>query len=439
MRNFAVLLCLFSVFILLCPLSGPLSAKEDTYMEDYGPLDMGDFIGRSIEEYIAWQQLDGKTNTEVMGRGYLIDNVLMKQWVITRSLVHGFTGFQAAIDRMRSDEVTRAIVYPEILSLWEKKAERGFLGPRTPKPTLESIDINSEEVKALSTYQAHKRYTDILEEVDRGGFFGGETIFKKMQFFGIILLAAGIMVHLCTLAYRSFIEQDTVLPINWFRAILRFITLMFLIIYSGRIAMFGISMADQIKGSVLNGAFPGMNGMTVMMDIMDAKMDFIAIKMSFSLEDFLTSIASKFVQYGFGYVAYFLASGALFILIIGADVMMGLSVILAPVICTLSLIPGYESVIGTWFKGYISLLFYGPLAAVFVVLLTAITAIGIDTSPITFIIVSVAFILGTVQIPNMARELSGTVLAGMAISVASIPIRIASSGVSSGVRGMIGR
>ena len=69
MRNFAVLLCLFSVFILLCPLSGPLSAKEDTYMEDYGPLDMGDFIGRSIEEYIAWQQLDGKTNTEVMGRG----------------------------------------------------------------------------------------------------------------------------------------------------------------------------------------------------------------------------------------------------------------------------------------------------------------------------------------------------------------------------------
>lgn len=416
-----------------------------TYDEKYGALNMNEFIGRSIQDYIAFQQKGGKQETEVMGRGYLIDNVLMSQWVITRSVVYGFSNFQSALSRMRSDEVTKAIMLPtaqtfEDADFTERNA---YAVPGSPPQaartlTINDVDLSDPRIQDSSIYQAHKRYTDILDEVNQGGFFSGDTIFKKMQFVGVMLLAVSVMVKLALMAYKAFIEQETVLGVAWFRAIFNFLVLMFLIMYAGRIAMFGISLSDDIKNLILGWSFQGANGISTVMDLMDSRMEFISIKMSFSFVDFLKSAATTFLTYGLGWLGYFLASGAIFVLIIAGDVMMGLTVILAPVVCALSLIPGYEDSIGGWLKNYISLLFYGPLAAVYVILLVGIMSIGMDTSPVAFIIITIAYVMGAVQIPSMARNLSGTVLAGVALSISAMPVNLAAKGVSGGLRGMMG-
>jgi hypothetical protein len=360
-------------------------------------------------------------------------------------VVYGFSNFQSALSRMRSDEVTKAIMLPTAQTFEDADFTKrnAYAVPGSPPQaartlTINDVDLSDPRIQDSSIYQAHKRYTDILDEVNQGGFFSGDTIFKKMQFVGVMLLAVSVMVKLALMAYKAFIEQETVLGVAWFRAIFNFLVLMFLIMYAGRIAMFGISLSDDIKNLILGWSFQGTNGISTVMDLMDSRMEFISIKMSFSFVDFLKSAATTFLTYGLGWLGYFLASGAIFVLIIAGDVMMGLTVILAPVVCALSLIPGYENSIGGWLKNYISLLFYGPLAAVYVILLVGIMSIGMDTSPVAFIIITIAYVMGAVQIPNMARNLSGTVLAGVALSISAMPVNLAAKGVSGGLRGMMG-
>ena len=435
--------------LLLLTVIFPASASagwEDTYEQDYGVLDMSQFIGKSIEEYIVFQQGGGKQNTEVMGRGYLIDNILMSQWVITRSVIHGFSNFQSALDRMRSDYVTKAILLPLARENERMDADnRAFTAGTTGSSIyagekeikIEDVNLNDERLTGSSIYRAHKNYTDILEEVDKGGFFSGTTIFRKMQFFGMLLLFTAVMIKLALMAYGLLVDGDPPESVAWFRIFFKMILLMFIIMYSGRMIMFGISMADSVKNVILNGAFAGGNGMDTVMDLMDARMDYASTKMSMDLGTFITESVSTFIAYGLGWVGYFLASGALFVLIIAGDVLMGLSATVFPIVCALTLIPGFENSIGNWIKTYISLLFYGPLAAVYAVLLVGILTIGIDTSPIVFIIISVAFIMGAAQIPEMARGLSGTVLAGMAIGIASLPVSAISGGVSNVVQGVV--
>ena len=437
------------LFLLLLAVIFPAPASagwEDTYEQDYGPLDMGQFIGKSIEEYIVFQQKKGKRETEVMGRGYLIDNILTSQWVITRSVIHGFDNFQSALDRMRSDDVTKAIVYPHARTLHDTDTDSNWFALGTAgqgvteakeELRLEDVDLNDQRLTDSGPYQAHKNYTDILEEVDRGGFFRGATIFRKMQFFGMLLLFTAVMIKLALMAYGLLVDDDPPESVAWFRIFFKMILLMFIIMYSGRMIMFGISMADSVKNVILNGAFAGGNGMDTVMDLMDARMDYASTKMSMDLGTFITESVSTFIAYGLGWVGYFLASGALFVLIIAGDVLMGLSATVFPIVCALTLIPGFENSIGNWIKTYISLLFYGPLAAVYAVLLVGILTIGIDTSPVVFIIISVAFVMGAAQIPEMARGLSGTVLAGMAIGIASLPVSAISGGVSNVVQGVV--
>lgn len=427
---FAVLsicICAISLFPSLS-----MAETDEEYKERYGPLNMGTLIGRSIEEYIAYQQNEGKNETEVMGRGYMIDEILLHQWIITRSMVHGFTGFQQALDRMRSEEVSKAIMLPTAQAVEDTRAVFAGELPKTLK--ISDVDLNDSFIQNSSIFAAHKRYTDILEEVNKGGFFGGETIFKKMQFIGAILLVLTSMISLGFLAWKSFTGDEPVGGTEWFKGFFRLMFLFLFIMFIGKITIFGLSMADGIKGYILTASFPaGANGMSVVMDLMDARMDFMSIKMSMSITDFFTSGVSTLLAYGLGWIAYFLASAAIFVLIIAGDVMMALTVILGPIVCALSLLPGYENTLGNWFKGYTTLLFYGPLAAVYVLLLVAIMTIGIDTSPLSLIIISVAYIQGAMQIPHMARNLSGTVMAGLAIGISAMPAKIAASGVSAGV------
>ena len=63
--------------------------------------------------------------------------------------------------------------------------------------------------------------------------------------------------------------------------------------------------------------------------------------------------------------------------------------------------------------------------------------IGLDTSALAFIIISVSYIIGATNVPGMARNMSGAVLAGMAIGLASMPAKFASGALSAGAGGML--
>lgn len=419
---------------------------EQEYERDYGALDMASYIGGSLDNYIDFQRQPGKRETEVLGRGYLIDNILIHQWVITRSVIHGFTGFQAAIDRIRSDYVIQAILFPTARTLHDADTDSGWFASGTAgqgvtqgkkELRIEDVDLTDERLTRSGPYVAHTNYTRVLEQVNQQGFFSGDTIFKKIQYFAIILLGIAVMVRLTVMAHAIF-NGDPPLPVEWLRLFLKMIFLLLIMIYSGRMIMFGISMADSIKKMILNGAFAGGNGMDTVMGLVDARMEYADSKMSTSLWRVLTGDLSSFFLNWLSWLAYLLASGSLFVLMIVGDVMMALSAVIFPFVCVFALIPGYEANFPSWIRSYLSLLFYGPLAAVYAVLLVAILTIGIDTSPLAFIVVAVAYALGAAQIPRLAKNLGGAGLAGLAVEIASVPSAVAMTTVRTVVSAGVG-
>jgi len=419
---------------------------EQTYERDYGALDMADYVGKSLEGYIKFQQREGKRETEVLGRGYLIDNILTNQWIITRSVIHGFTGFQAAIDRIRSDQVTQAILYPTAKILHDMDTDTGWFatgsagqGVTQAKKELRitDVDLTDERLTRTSAYQAHTNYTRILEQVNQRGFFSGDTIFKKIQAFAVILLGIAVMVRLAFMAFKIFDGGEPPLPVEWFRLFIRLALLLFIMLFSGRMIMFGISMADSVKNMIIEGAFAG-QGMDVALDLIDARMDYVDSTMSGNLLQLITGEISNFILNWLSWLAYACASMAIFLLLIVGDIVMALMTVILPLVCVFAIIPGYEDNFPGWIRNYLSLLFYGPLASVYAVLLVAILTIGIDTSPFAFIIIAIAYIVGAWQIPKLAQNLGTGTLAGMAIAIASLPTDIAMTAVKTAATAGVG-
>lgn len=418
---------------------------ETTYERDYGALDMADYVGKSLEGYIKFQQREGKRETEVLGRGYLIDNILTSQWVITRSVIHGFTNFQAAIDRIRSDYVIQAILFPTARTLHDADTDSGWFASGTAgqgvtqgkkELRIEDVDLTDERLTRTSAYQAHTNYTKILEQVNQQGFFSGDTIFKKIQAFAVILLGIAVMVKLALMAYKT-LEGEPPLPVEWFRLFIRLALLLFIMLFSGRMIMFGISMADSVKNMILEGAFAG-QGMDVALDLIDARMDYVDSTMSGNLLQLITGEISNFILNWLSWLAYACASMAIFLLLIVGDIVMALMTVILPLVCVFAIIPGYEDNFPGWIRNYLSLLFYGPLASVYAVLLVAILTIGIDTSPLAFIIIAIAYIVGAWQIPKLAKNLGTGALAGMAIAIASLPTDIAMTAVKTAATAGVG-
>lgn len=150
----------------------------------------------------------------------------------------------------------------------------------------------------------------------------------------------------------------------------------------------------------------------------------------------LSDIVSQGWQYLFSSVAIWLMSLAnriiIFVLLILADVMMAITLSFGPLIIGLSIIPMFEGYLSNWIKGYVTFLFYQPLAAVFSVLCFVIGAISLDAGFMAFMILSICYVVGCFNIPNIANGLSTAVLASAAIGLSMLP----AGGAMLGLRGV---
>ena len=452
-RTGAIVLLL--AFACLLPLPAFANGGEADY-DIFGEVNIAGNIQKKVEQRVNEAIEGSSSGKNIIDRGFLLEGVMSNQWIITRSIINGFGDINSAIGILEGPEFKRAAVADTIIGIYKTlHRERGsgalglgWSGTHDADALREYVySYNPDDFKGKSgVLEAMGAFTGELRSLQGLGFFGSSsgsgpggagTVYGKSLLIGFYLLGISLMSRLAFMGYESIVKEPHP-PLAWFRVFFKFMLLILLLAYLSRMLLFSISMSDAIRDFITSSTFgsTASAGDTVG-KLLRAKVDYLGIKPSTSFKDLFSSTASMFIAQLLGWLGYFIASAVLFVIVLLGDVMMAITAVAGPLIVGLSMAPSFESNFGHWLKGCVTLLFYGPLAAVYSVLLVAILTIGLDTSALAFIIISVSYIIGATNVPGMARNMSGAVLAGMAIGLASMPAKFASGALSAGAGGML--
>ena len=156
-------------------------------------------------------------------------------------------------------------------------------------------------------------------------------------------------------------------------------------------------------------------------EVMRLKSAYLNAQDEFSLWDFVTGGFQYLFMYIISSIARWIAGAVLSVLIILADVMMAITLALGPLVAGLTLIPIFENYLQNWIKGYITFLFYQPLAACFTVLSFVIMIVSMDTGSAGYLILVICYVMGCMKIPQIADGLSTSALIGVAMMMAFAP------------------
>ena len=139
-----------------------------------------------------------------------------------------------------------------------------------------------------------------------------------------------------------------------------------------------------------------------------------------------------------GNLARWFANVVLMVLIVLADVLMALTIALGPLVIALSLIPQFENFLQNWIKGYITFLFYQPLASCFQLLSIVMLVVTLDSGVTPFLLLCACYVGACMKIPNIADGLSTSAVIGTASMLAFAPVLLARNSAASMV-GMAGQ
>lgn len=445
-RTGAIVLLL--AFACLLPLPAFANGGEADY-DIFGEVNIAGNIQKKVEQRVNEAIEGSSSGKNIIDRGFLLEGVMSNQWIITRSIINGFGDINSAIGILEGPEFRKAAILDTIIAEYQATTLLSDMAAHHTPEKLRSY-VNQRDLKEYegqsSVLEAMGAFTGELRSLQGLGFFGSSsgsgpggagTVYGKSLLIGFYLLGISLMSRLAFMGYESIVKEPHP-PLAWFRVFFKFMLLILLLAYLSRMLLFSISMSDAIRDFITSSTFgsTASAGDTVG-KLLRAKVDYLGIKPSTSFKDLFSSTASMFIAQLLGWLSYFIASAVLFVIVLLGDVMMAITAVAGPLIVGLSMAPSFESNFGHWLKGCVTLLFYGPLAAVYSVLLVAILTIGLDTSALAFIIISVSYIIGATNVPGMARNMSGAVLAGMAIGLASMPAKFASGALSAGAGGML--
>ena len=159
--------------------------------------------------------------------------------------------------------------------------------------------------------------------------------------------------------------------------------------------------------------------------MIELKYELIGIKGNVGIWDLIKSAWSWFGAWTIGNLAKWMANVVLTVLIVLSDVLMALTIALGPFVIALSLIPQFENFLQQWIKGYLTFLFYQPLASCFQILSIVMMAVTLDSGITPFLILCICYVGACMKIPNIADGLSTAAVMGTASMLAFAPAMLA--------------
>lgn len=355
-------------------------------------------------------------------------------WIITSAVLYGVGGIDAAANTLRSNDAIEMILSSKqaaqqmVKDLLQKTSSQQKPGqPPASMPTSANHDVN--------VYLAS---IDNLQQLSGvRGIDPNFPIFDMSRQIAIVLLIAFTFLRLTYMLYEMIIKGENKTSLQFFLLFKKTFIIMIILLYLDSIIWSCLEVSYGIT-RMISGTPDGQAvdfGEAVSL-FMEQKIALLNID-SGGVWDVIINGVSNFFKHMLGLLCFWLAQAVIKILLIVSDVMMAITAMIGPFILVMSMIPTFESFIGHWMKGVITLMFWHPLAAVYSILAAVLMAIGVDTSFVAFLVISIAYLMGASKIPNIAEGMSGAVLAGIAGMAAMAPAKLA-MGAAGGMAGSAG-
>ena len=372
------------------------------------PADLGE-INRDITEAteeiveVRIEELNtGTTNSEI--RHYVTGDY---HWKLTAAVLNGIQG----LDRI--DDITEAAKKLNRKAHEEsrRKVSRGSRGNLGDAAPLMRQNAKLDEVR------------DAIVNLNGLPGFNGSSIYDSSL---KVAFALWILFSVLRMSYipLRMIQGEKIYATNVIQDMARIGIIFVSLLFLKQFIIIGISISDGIKALVADSGSTTQSTFDIFHDVLDARFKMLGLE-NINILTALRNTGSYLMAHLFGWLSYYLAQLVIWVLLTLGDILMALTALVGPWTLALSLLPTFESYPGTWLKSYITLLFWGPLAAIYSIMAIMIMAIGMDTSAWAFIVISIAYLMGSIQVPNVAKGMSAAALSGVAVAVASMPMHAA--------------
>ena len=319
----------------------------------------------------------------------------------------------------------------------------------TPEEAKEALSAKTKN--ALNTaVSARTVMAKKLEDINaQGGLPGlsGEakdtTIFMKTRLIGVVLLILGFFARIIQMVIGRLIGNSPSNEMKTLGTVVKFICLLVLILSISNIVGIGLDISDSARAYILDPegkiADAGVGEKTVavlqMIDSMaDARQKLLGGGQTLSLQDWI----STKLQAGIAWVLYIGIAAVVIAMMAMCDIMMGITGVMAPICFAVSFFPHC----GQWFdhvvKGWIGYVIQLPIVALFLQIMIILLAMTTQVGFVTFLIVSIVYIMSASKIPQLSASLSAAVVTGIVAGIAGMPAGAAKSAGSMTVRTVTG-
>ena len=417
-------------------------------LDDYGPINLA-------EEYKkAKQQADQKGQNPNVNQGnpnfsngnisnearitsmltYLTNN----KWMITRSMLFGFTNIEETKKELGDVHGFRMVMQDKAGAI--SPVDMLFFPSIIVKQTQGLSGIVAESMTGKPYAEQVKEVVDSVFDIPYMDANGDETLYERVRTIGYILLIvffigrmAFILIKNVTTDDRHDEQYGMALEIR--EVMTYFVILALLMTYTPTIMKFIMWFSDLFRDILM-----GFNTKDGIGDIMESyailsyiKGKIVGLQTEFSVWNFLVS-PGDWLRGVVAWFCYVLCSGVLFIIVILADAMIGITAILTPLILAISILPMSASWRVNYYHSLFKFSLYIPLAGLYAIVMCYIHTMIPNISFMPYVCISYAFFWAASKIPTMAEHMSGTVFAPesskLGGSIAHTPSKLARYGAS---------
>lgn len=415
--------------------------QGNTLAGKFGPIDLKIYMQKAIETAVTGKDGDDATESYASDSraARMFAKVMTNDWLITRTLMCGFSNFDGAVQVLededairqelaRKDALAKASAAGQIAEIGRDKNyaggnSRGGSQYSNKNNNQNKSQNNSQynEVKITSMISSFKNIAENIKDLEKlPGFTSRDSIYMRVSYLSFLLLSLVFALKLATIFYHRILGISEQEPYSIVAAVIKLILFIIYIFALKWGVMCMLLFSELLRDGILgiSNASQATDLTDGLQTLIQAKGILIGMNGSRSLFDWVTHSASSMASSVIGYVCYALTGAFIFVIVLLGDIMMGISVTLGPLLIALSMIKGFESWSDSLFRGIVEFSLYMPIAAIYMVTMTLLQALIPTMSFGAYLAVSYAFLFGCTKIPNLSEALSGAALAAIATQAA---------------------
>lgn len=417
LKKILCVLAIFSFFLI-----GNVRAEASSGL-DYGPININTMVETGLQKFINNTSSSNTSGIfDLSSAPQMFSNLFANRWLVTRALMFGIEGLDEGIATLKSPAIA------EKITGMQKDSLDIVFGDKIDEAQKEKIMLELYAVKEghYDTFgiiggpsgraQNYVNFVNGLQAMKVVEEMFGSSMYNRSAGVGIVLMLVTLVGRLAWMAYQTMLKKQDGTIYEPLRFVFKTVIFIIFLLFLRPAVSFTLSFFDNIAFTLATGG----EAVEQEAQLTRALLDTLRTSLEMSghapgdsalwgtITSFDWSLA-KFVSLIMANILYALTACIIFLIIFLGDVMFGITVTIAPFIMALSLLPTMEEYPKQWFQSLVTFALYGPLAAVYALLMCVIFVTTRNMSTVQIIVVMGTFLFGGIKIPKMAHSLSGSV------------------------------